>query len=92
METVKLLVRDYRLALGGNPVGSNAEITKALSGANPKKTKFLPADGIRVSDKGEVIDPWGTPYFFHQLSGSEMELRSAGPDRKMWTADDQVAR
>jgi hypothetical protein len=92
MDTLKLLIRDYRLALGGNPVGSNAEIAKALSGANEKSVKFLPAEGIRLSENGEVIDPWGTPYFFHQISGQEMELRSAGPDGKMWTADDVLLR
>jgi len=36
------------------------------------------------------VDPWGTPYFFHQLSGKEMEIHSAGPDKMMWTADDLV--
>jgi hypothetical protein len=24
------------------------------------------------------------------MSGEEMEIRSAGPDRKLWTADDEV--
>jgi hypothetical protein len=29
---------------------------------------------------------------FKQLSGSETEIHSAGPDKIMWTADDLVAR
>ncbi len=77
---------------GGNPVGSNEEITRALNGDNPKQVKFLKPDGNRVNEQGELVDPWGTPYFFHQLSGKEMEIRSAGPDRKMWTEDDLVTR
>lgn len=92
LDNVKLLIRDYRLALGENPVGSNAEITKALMGANPKKTRFVLAGDARLNDRGELVDPWRTPYFFHQISGREMEIRSAGPDRRMWTDDDLVLR
>jgi len=75
---------------GGNPVGTNPEIASALQGQNPKGINFLKADGNRVNEQGELVDAWGTPYFFHQLSGTEMEIRSAGPDRIMYTADDLV--
>ena len=40
--------------------------------------------------KSLPVDPWGTPYFFHQLSSTEMEIRSAGPDKRLWTDDDVV--
>lgn len=92
LDNVKLLIRDFRAAFGENPVGSNAEITKALAGTNPKKAKFLASGDFRQNEKGELIDRWGTPYFFHQISGEEMEIHSAGPDKRMWTADDVVAR
>jgi hypothetical protein len=86
-------VRLYGSMFGGNPVGSNAEITGALNGDNPKHARFLDAaQGLRMNDKGELIDSWGTPYFFHQLSGTLMEIHSAGPDKIMWTADDLVTR
>jgi len=39
-----------------------------------------------------LVDAWGTPYFFHQLAAMEMEIRSAGPDKVMWTADDLVIK
>ena len=72
---------------------SHPEITKALQGDNPKQINFLkPDDGNRVNGNGELVDPWGTPYFFHQLSATDMEIRSAGPDRKMWSDDDLVTR
>ena len=78
---------------GGNPVGTNPEITAALNGKNPKQVKFLQAEaGMRINGNGELVDPWGTPLFFHQLSGSETEIRSAGPDRKMWTSDDLLLK
>ncbi|HLH53589.1 MAG TPA: hypothetical protein VKY92_08235 [Verrucomicrobiae bacterium] len=48
--------------------------------------------GIRIDSSGNLIDPWGTPYFFHQLSGMEMEIHSAGPDKIMWTQDDLVLK
>jgi hypothetical protein len=82
-------VRDYRIALKQNPVGSNAEITRALSGKNSRQTRYLPADA-RINDKGELLDRWDQPIFFHQISATQMEIRSAGPDRHMWTSDDEV--
>ncbi len=92
METVKFFIRDYRAALGENPVGNNAEITKTLMGANPKHTKLVGLGDSRVSTKGELADSWGMPYFFYALSAREMEIRSAGPDKRMWTGDDIVLR
>ena len=84
-------VRDYRAALGENPVGNNAEITRALLGDNARHAQFLAADA-RTNDAGELLDRWGHPYFFHQISRTEMEIHSAGPDGVMWDADDQVSR
>jgi len=91
LENMGRAVRQYGQMFGGNPVGNNAEITAALNGNNPRKINFISAEaGMRVNGNGELIDAWGTPYFFHQLSGSDMEIHSAGPDRVMWTADDLV--
>jgi hypothetical protein len=45
---------------------------------------------MRLNGDGELVDPWGTPYFFHQISSSDTEVRSAGPDRIMHTSDDIV--
>jgi hypothetical protein len=93
MQNVRRAVRQYGDMFNGNPVGTNPEITAALAGANPKQINFLNPDaGMHVNDRGEMIDPWGTPYFFHQVSGTEMEIHSAGPDKVMWTADDLVTK
>lgn len=93
LENMSRAVRQYGEMFGGNPVGTNPEITSQLSGHNPKHINFLNADaGMRVNGDGELVDPWGTPYFFHQLSGQDMEIHSAGPDRIMWTSDDLVSR
>jgi hypothetical protein len=47
---------------------------------------------LRVNGQGQLIDNWGTPFFFHSLSRNEMEIRSAGPDRRMWTTDDLASK
>ncbi len=93
LENLRLTFHQYAAMYGGNPVGTNPEITRALNGDNPKQVRFIhPEDGLRINDKGEMVDPWGTPFFFHQLSGQVMEIHCAGPDRRMWTADDLVTK
>lgn len=74
----------------GNPVGENAEITAALMGENPAKFVFIARSHRAINARGELCDRWGTPFRFHQLSGVQMEIRSAGPDRKFGTGDDAV--
>jgi len=93
LDNARVIMKNYGSAFGENPVGTNPEITEALMGKNPKQINFItPESGLRVNDRGEMVDAWGTPFFFHQLSGQEMEIRSAGEDRKMWTRDDLVAK
>jgi hypothetical protein len=92
LNDIQFALRDFRNALGENPVGTNAEITKSLMGDNLKQVKIAMPAGSQVNEGGELVDRWGTAYFFHQISGTEMEIRSAGPDRKMWTADDKQVK
>jgi hypothetical protein len=93
LENMGRAVRQFGRMFGGNPVGTNPEITSQLTGKNPKHINFIdPNDGLRINGNGELIDPWGTPYFFHQISGTDMEIHSAGPDRIMWTGDDLVEK
>jgi hypothetical protein len=93
LDSMRHAIRDYGSMFGGNPVGVNSEITSQLNGHNPRQVNFIrPEAGMRLNENGELIDPWGTPYFFHQLSGSETEIHSAGPDKIMWTSDDLVIR
>jgi hypothetical protein len=91
MQDMSRAIRQYGEMFGGNPVGNNQEITSQLSGKNPKHINFISMDaGMRVNGNGELVDPWGTPYFVHQISGADTEIHSAGPDKVMWTADDIV--
>jgi hypothetical protein len=92
LDKIQLMLRDYRTLTGGNPVGTNAEIMKAIMGGNPKHAMLGPPDGQSLNGDGELVDRWGTPYFFHQISGTYMEIHSAGPDKKMWTSDDIISQ
>jgi hypothetical protein len=93
LDNARVAIHNYNATFGENPVGNNAEITVALMGKNPKQVNFIREDaGLRVNDRGEMIDAYGTPFFFHQLSANVMEIRSAGQDRKLWTFDDIVTR
>lgn len=92
LEKIALMFRDYRTLTDENPVGTNAEIMKAIMGGNPKGVMFGPPEGQSLNEKDELIDHWGTPYFFHQLSKDVMEIHSAGPDRIMGTSDDVVTK
>ncbi len=87
---IRTVLRGYRAALGQNPVGSNPEIARALLGSNPRGIQFLDRSTVTLNAKGELLDDWGNPYFFHAISGTHMEVRSPGPDGKLFTADDVV--
>jgi hypothetical protein len=93
LQNARRAIVQYAQVYGGNPVGTNPEITASLMGENPRHINFItPDSGLVVNDKGEMLDAWGTPLFFHQISGHETEIHSAGMDRKMWTFDDLVLK
>ena len=92
VEKVHAMITSYHTLMGENPVGTNAEIMKEIMGANPHQATLGPPEGQTLNGKGELVDPWGTPYFFHQLSRDVMEIHSAGPDKIMGTADDLMTR
>jgi hypothetical protein len=92
LENVRSMFRNYRTRMGENPVGSNAEIMKKVMGDNPVGAHLGPPEGQQINAEGELVDHWGTPYFFHQLAADKMEIRSAGPDHKMWTSDDVITK
>lgn len=74
----------------GNPVGTNAEITAVLTGQNKLRLALIPADHPAINrTTGELLDRWGTPFFFHAESGTRMTITSAGPDKKFHTPDDE---
>ncbi|NJM38265.1 MAG: hypothetical protein HC845_10635 [Akkermansiaceae bacterium] len=91
-QAIQQMFSRYRTITGENPVGTNAEMMKAIMGGNPKSAMLGPPEGQTVSGDGELLDEWGAPYFFHQLTKDVIEIHSAGPDRKLWTGDDVLSR
>ena len=70
------------------PLGSNEELTAALLGRNRAGVEMISAECPAVNGKGQMVDRWGTPLFFHAKARDRIDIRSAGPDRQMWTEDD----
>ncbi len=80
VENMGRAIHQYGQMFGGNPVGTNPEFARQLGGDNPKHINFISAEaGMMVNGNGELVDPWGTPYFFHQLSGSDTEASAHRP-------------
>lgn len=74
-------LQQYKENVGQYPTGSNSEIIKALQGANPKKLIILVSRKAELNDKGEILDPWGTPLRIY-FSDAAVLVRSAGPNRR----------
>jgi hypothetical protein len=70
------------------PMSVNEDWAAAFRGKNPAHETFLPDTHVAFNAQGQLVDRWGTPLFFHALGGHRFEIRSAGPDKKMWTDDD----
>jgi len=75
-------IQQYKEFVGTYPTGNNIAITKALLGQTEKKVMILSVRKSDINDKGEILDPWGTPVQFY-FSHNEVMLRSAGP-KKVW--------
>lgn len=88
LSNLSLVLTTYGKNNGSHPTGENEEITAALLGKNPKHLAYLPANAPFVNAAGQLIDRWGTPYFFHSMTAGRTDIRSAGPDHELWTADD----
>jgi len=85
-------LQQYREFVGSYPTGNNVTIAKALLGRGEKKVLILAVRKSDMNDKGEILDPWGTPLRFY-FADNEVMIHSAGPN-KVWedsnvqTADD----
>ena len=83
----------YRARFRGFPVGEeNAAFIRALTGHNPGRIALLPPDHPAIDAHGQLLDRWGKPFFFHLLDREAVEVRSAGPDQTLYTADDIVKK
>ena len=81
-ENLILGIQQYKQFVGSYPDGNNIQITKSLLGQTDKKVLILAVRRSDLNDKGEILDPWGTPLQFY-FSYNEVMIRSAGPN-KIW--------
>jgi hypothetical protein len=70
------------------PLSANEDWADFFTGKNAAHERFFSDNHPALNAKGQLIDRWGTPLFFHALGGGRYEIRSAGPDKVMWTSDD----
>ncbi|MDB6006848.1 MAG: hypothetical protein JWR15_3835 [Prosthecobacter sp.] len=88
---VSHVLENFALLVKGDdplPLGANEEIAAALRGRNRIQLRFVPDTVSLFNAKGQIVDRWGAPLYFHAISHDRMEIRSAGPDQIMWTPDD----
>ena len=74
-------LQEYKDHVGSYPLGSNAQVAKALKGQNPKNVIIVVGRQIDMNEKGEFVDPWGTPLRVY-FSEAGVLIRSAGPNRR----------
>jgi hypothetical protein len=89
VEDLFTALQKYKERVGTYPTGGNLEVSKALQGANPKNVIVIVGSARKsnLNDKGEIVDPWGTPLRIY-FSDTGVLIRSAGPNRRF---DDSTA-
>lgn len=83
LESAFMLMKDQMPSFSGNQ-----ELVTILQGKNPSGMKFLSTSFPYLDQEGQLLDRWRNPLFFHRISGSMIDVRSAGPDGIMWNVDD----
>jgi hypothetical protein len=83
VEDLFTALQKYKERVGSYPIGGNLEVSKALQGSNSKNVIVIVGSSRKnnVNDKGEFIDPWGTPLRIY-FSDTGVLIRSAGPNRR----------
>ncbi|MCX8090384.1 MAG: hypothetical protein N3I86_05530 [Verrucomicrobiae bacterium] len=81
VENLFIALQKFKEVVGAYPLGSNAEIARALQGKNSKNLIILVGRKTELNEKGEIVDPWGTPLRIY-FSDNGVLIRSAGPNRR----------
>ncbi|MES2507286.1 MAG: hypothetical protein V4599_11305 [Verrucomicrobiota bacterium] len=88
LEIIQELISLHQRGLGNGTFGDNGDVTRSLIGESGKGA-WLPRQSPRIRD-GLLLDRWGSPYWFHPNSGNQIEIRSAGPDKDLFSPDDII--
>jgi hypothetical protein len=87
VDNLFIALQQYKETVGSYPVGGNADIAKTLAGKNPKNVMIVVGRKVQSNEKGEFVDPWGSPLRIY-FSDSGVLIRSAGANRRF---DDSTA-
>ena len=88
LEILQELISLHQRGVGNGTFGDNGDVTRSLVG-DSEKGAWLPRQSPRIRD-GQLLDRWGSPYWFHPNSGNQIEIRSAGPDKNLFSPDDII--
>ena len=81
VENLFVALQKFKEVVGSYPLGGNSEVVKALKGSNPKNAIIIVGRKNDINEKGEIVDPWGTPLRIY-FSDNGVLIRSAGPNRR----------
>jgi hypothetical protein len=81
VENLFVALQKYKEQTGTFPTGGNLEVAKALQGRNSKNVIVIVGSKTSINDRGEFLDPWGTPLRIY-FSDTGILIRSAGPNRR----------
>ena len=81
VENLFVGLQKFKEVVGAYPLGSNAQIAKALKGSNSKNVIILVGRKNELNEKGEIVDPWGVPLRIY-FSDNGVLIRSSGPNRR----------
>jgi hypothetical protein len=70
------------------PLADNEDWAAAWQGTRAFQEPFVSPNHPILAQGTRLLDRWNTPLFIHALGGGNYDIRSAGPDRKLWTDDD----
>ena len=77
----------YKTEVGSWPTGNQARIMKTLMGDNPRRIVFIDTSAKSLNQRGEFVDPWGTPLAI-SFSNDVPHVASAGPNKQFGDTDD----
>ena len=81
VENLFIGLQKFKEVVGNYPIGSNAEVARALKGNNAKNVIILVGRKNELNEKGEIVDPWGTALRIY-FNDNGVLIRSAGPNRR----------
>ncbi len=83
-------IAQYAVVFQNYPASNNAELTRNLTGDNPKQVRLIDLFESSTNKAGQMVDIWGTPYKFTFNSTNSFIITSAGENRTFGDTDDVV--